>query len=84
MMSQTQSKIERTYRLREPNVRIVEIHDIDCDCAACSPYVPSDPDRLTAVDMGKLATLGAVVGSTIMFAIDPAGAAAALLATIGF
>lgn len=83
MMSQTQPKIERTYRLREPHVRIVEIHDIDCDCVACLPYVPSDPDRLTAVDMGKLATLGAVVGSAIMFAIDPAGAAAALLATIG-
>ena len=83
MMSQSQPKIERTYRLREPHVRIVEIHDIDCDCAACSPYVPSHPDRLTAVHMGKLATLGAVVGSAIMFAIDPAGAAAALLATIG-
>jgi len=83
MMSQSQPKIERTYRLREPNIRTVEIHDIDCDCAVCSPYVPSDPDRLTAVDMGKLATLGAFVGSAIMFAIDPAGAAAALLATIG-
>ena len=83
MMSQSQPKIERNYRLREPHVRIVEIHDIDCDCAACLPYVPSDPDRLTAVHMGKLATLGAFVGSAIMFAIDPASAAAALLATIG-
>ena len=83
MMPQPQRKIERAYHLREPRVRIVEIHDIDCDCAACVPYAPSDPDRLTAVDMGKLATCGAVVGSAIMFAIDPAGAAAALLATIG-
>ncbi len=77
-----QPKIERTFRMREPHMRIVEIHDHDCDCAACAPYVPSDPDRLTAVDMGKLACLGVVVGSAIMFAIDPAGAAAALLATI--
>ncbi|MEG3169215.1 hypothetical protein U1737_13560 [Sphingomonas sp. LB3N6] len=77
-----QPKIERTFRMREPHVRVVEIHDHDCDCAACAPYVPSDPDRLTATDMGKLAYLGAAVGSAIMFAINPAGAAAALLATI--
>lgn len=78
-----QQKIERTFRMREPHVRFVEIHDLDCDCAACAPYAPSDPDRLTATDMGKLACLGAAVASAIMFAIDPAGAAAALLATIG-
>ena len=78
-----QPKIERAYRLREPHLRIVEIHDHDCDCASCAPYVPSDPDRLTSVDMGKLACLGATVGSAIMFAINPGGAAAALLATIG-
>lgn len=78
-----QPKIERTFRIREPHLRIVEIHDHDCDCAACAPYVPSDPDRLTAVHMGKLACLGAAVGSAIMFAIEPAGASAALLATIG-
>ena len=41
------------------------------------------PERLTACHMGQLASLGAVVGSAIMFAIDPAGASAALLATIG-
>lgn len=78
-----QPKIERTFRLREPHVRFVEIHNHDCGCAACSPYVPSDPDRLTLIDIGKLACLGAVAGSAMMFAIDPAGAAAALLATIG-
>lgn len=81
MMSQP--KIERSFRLREPHIRLVEIHDHDCDCAACAPYAPSDPDRLTAAQMGKLACLGAVVGSAIMFAIDAAGAGAALLATIG-
>lgn len=42
-----------------------------------------DPERLTARHMGQLASLGAVAGSVIMFAIDPAGASAALLATIG-
>ena len=78
-----QPKIERAFRMDEPHVRIVEIHEFECDCAACAPYVPSDPDRLTAVHMGKLACLGAIVGSAIMFAIDPAGASAALLATIG-
>lgn len=78
-----QPKIERAYRLNEPHVRVFEIHELDCDCAACAPYVPSDPDRLTATDMGKLACLGAAVGSAIMSAIDPTGAAAALLATIG-
>ncbi len=83
MMRQPQPKIERAFRLRQPHVRIVEIHDFDCDCAACAPYVLSDPDRLTAVDMGKLATLGAVVGSAIMFAIDPIGAPAALGLAIG-
>ena len=83
MMRQTQPKIERTYRFREPHVRHFEIHEFDCKCDACTPYVPSDPDRLTAVDMGKLATLGTVVGSAIMFAIDPAGAAAALRSAIG-
>ena len=78
-----QPKIERAFRMDEPHIRIVEIHEFECDCAACAPYVRSDPDRMTAVHMGKLACLGAIVGSAIMFAIDPAGASAALLATIG-
>ena len=76
-------KIERTFRLREPQVRFVEIHELECHCPACAPYVPSDPDRLTASDLGKIATAAAVVGSVIMFALDPAGASAALLATLG-
>ena len=58
-----QPKIERAFRMDEPHIRIVEIHEFECDCPACAPYVPSDPDRLTAVHMGKLACLGAVVAS---------------------
>ena len=84
MMRQPQPQSERPFRLRDQHVRNLEIHLINCDCAACTPYVPSDPDRLTAADMGKLATLGALVGSAIIFAFDPAGAAAQLLLTIGF
>lgn len=84
MMRQTQPKIERAYRLREPHVRYFDIHEFECKCDVCTPYVPGDPDRLTAVDMGKLATLGTVVGSAIMFAINPAGAAAALVSAIGW
>jgi hypothetical protein len=77
-------KFEPTLRSSDQRMRYAEIHDHDCDCATCAPYVPSDPDRLTATHMGKLACLGVVVGSAIMFAIDPAGAGAALLATIGY
>lgn len=73
-----QPKIERTLGMREPQMRLVEIHDHNCDCSSCAP------DRLTAVHMGKLACLGAAVGSAIMFAINPAGALAALLATTGY
>ena len=79
-----QPKIERPFRLREPHVRYAEIHEVDCLCPGCTPYVPSDPDRLTASDLGKIAAVAVAVGSAIMFAIDPAGAAAALLATIPF
>ncbi|TCP65888.1 hypothetical protein [Sphingomonas sp. PP-CE-1G-424] len=78
------AKIERAYRLRAPHLRLVDIHRYDCDCDVCAPYVPSDPDRLTAKHIGMLACAGAFVGSAIMFAINPAAAAAALLATIGF
>jgi hypothetical protein len=58
-------------------MHVSEIHDHDCDGVTC------DPDSLTLVVMGKLACAAVVVASGIMFAIDPAGAAAALLATIG-
>ena len=61
------------------------VHPIDCDCALCeSFYVPDPSGHLSARHKGMLATLGAVVGSAIAFAIDPAGAAAALLSTVGF
>ena len=83
MNRQPQPKIERAFHLREPHVRIVEIHKFECCCAVCAPYVPSDPNRLTAGDMGKLATLGALVGSAIMFAIEPAGVATALRSVVG-
>ena len=76
-------KFEPTFRSSDQRLRYAEIHDHDCDCATCAPYVPSDPDRLTAAHMGKLACLGVLVGSAIMFVIDPAGASAALLATVG-
>ncbi len=76
-------KIEPAFRASEQRLRYAEIHDHDCSCATCAAYVPSDPDRLTAVHMGKLACLSVIVGSAIMFAIDPAGASAALLATVG-
>lgn len=79
-----QPKLEHRYDLRDPVGRVVEIHLIDCGCAACEPYVPSVPRRLTAVEMGKLSVAGTIVGSAIAFAIDPAGAAAALLAPFGF
>jgi hypothetical protein len=82
-MRSPEPKMERRYDLRAPIERRVEIHLIDCACAACEPYVPSVPGRLTAVDMGRLAVGGTIVGSAIAFAIDPAGAAAALYATIG-
>ena len=59
------------------------LHPQDCSCPACEPYAPSAPSRLTAADLGKLAFAGAMVGNAIAFTIDPAGAARALLATIG-
>lgn len=82
MISQQKPKIERAFRAHPPHLRVVEVtdlqvHDHDCGCSAC------EPDRLTARHMGMLAVAGAAVGSAIMFAIDPAGAAAALLSTVG-
>lgn len=82
MILEPKPKVERAHRARAPYLRVVEIsalqiHDYDCGCSSC------EPDRLTARHMGMLAVAGAVVGSAIMFAIDPAGAAAALFSTIG-
>lgn len=83
MITQPTPKIERAYRTRAPHLRIVgtdamQIHAGDCGCRAC------EPDRLTWSDMGKLASAAAAVVTGVMFAIDPAGTAAALLSTVGF
>lgn len=82
MIAQSTPKIERTYRARTPRLKVVpsnamDWHAGDCGCRVC------EPDRLTCVDMGKLATAAAAVVTGVMFAIDPAGTAAALLSTIG-
>lgn len=81
MIAQPAPKIRSTYRARRPHLRVVgtadmEIHAGDCGCRSC------EPDRLTWIDLGKLAIAAAAVVTGIMFAIDPAGTAAALLATI--
>lgn len=61
------------------------VHPINCDCALCESFrVPDPSGHLSARHKGMLATLGAVVGSAIAFGIDPARAADALRATIGF
>ncbi len=78
IIRRTVPNIVQAYRPPTPIVIHVEIHDPDCPCEYCP-----NGDRLTVVDMGKLACLGAAVASAIMFTYDPAGAAAALLATIG-
>jgi hypothetical protein len=49
-----------------------EIHPMGCACSSCEPYVPSAPQAIAA----------AIVGTAIAFLIDPAGAAAALTATV--
>jgi hypothetical protein len=83
MIAQPTPKIERTHRARTPHLRVVgtadmQLHAGDCGCRSC------EPDRLTWVEMGKLATLAAAAVTGVMFVIDPAGTAAALLGTIGF
>ncbi len=75
-----QSKIVPTFRMRGTHLPLVTIHDRNCDCAACDP---GNPDDLTASDLGKLGCLAVAVTSAMMFVIDPAGASAALLATMG-
>lgn len=71
------------YDFLPPRQEWHELHPQHCPCAACEPYLAPGDRRLTAVDLGKLAIAGAIVGTLIAFAIDPAGAARALLATIG-
>ncbi len=87
-------KIDRRYDFREPVDRTVEIHLIDCGCAACEPYVPSVPSRLAAGDMVGLTVVGITIASAVMFAFageavhsavtfGGLGAAAVLRAAIG-
>jgi hypothetical protein len=58
------------------------IHPMGCACSSCEPDVPSAPQRLDAQAKAKLAIAAAIVGTAIAFLIDPAGAAAALTATV--
>ena len=94
MMQFAEPKIERRYDFREPVGRVVEIHLIDCGCAACEPYVPSVPSRLTASDLVGLTVGGIGIASAVMFAFageavssaiafGAIGAVAALRAAIG-
>lgn len=76
-------KIARTFTPPQPDMYVVQLHEHDCECGACRPHVPSDSDRLTARDMGIIATIAAVLVTGVMGVIDPAGTAAALLATFG-
>lgn len=57
-------------------------HEYGCPCDRCEPPVPSVPARLTAPQLSGFAFAGIAVGNAIAFAIDPAGSARALLATI--
>lgn len=83
-MHSPQPHLQRHLDATRSSFRTLEIHDLGCEgCEVCEPYVPSVPSRLTAAHMGQLAVAAAIVGSAIMFAIDPAGAAAALYATVG-
>jgi hypothetical protein len=59
-----------------------EIHPLGCTCSSCEPYVPSAPKHLDVQAKAKLAIAAAIVGTAIAFLIDPAGAAAALAATV--
>ena len=69
--------------LLPPRHEWMALHPQDCGCPSCEPYAPSTPKRLSAVDLGTLAFAGVIAGNLIAFAIDPAGATRALLATIG-
>ena len=63
-------------RLHRPMV--VEIHDHDCACPSCEPYVPSVPRELSLGDMCRLTAGGIGVAHVIAFTVDPTGSLAAL------
>ena len=73
-------RIQRSYTPPAPYV--VQIHEYDCNCAACAPYV-ARADTLSAATIGKLMVAGIAFGLAIILTIDPAGAVAALRATAG-
>lgn len=75
------AKIQRSYTSPAPYV--VQIHEHDCNCAACAPYVAGSADTLSAATIGKLMVAGIVFGLAIILTIDPAGAVGALRATVG-
>lgn len=75
------AKIQRSYAPPAPYV--VQLHEHDCDCAACEPYVARGSDTLSATTIGKLMVAGIFVGLAIILMIDPAGAMVALRATLG-
>jgi hypothetical protein len=74
-------KIQRSYTPPAPYV--VQIHEHDCNCAACAPYVARRADTLSAATIGKLMVAGIVCGLATILTIDPNGAVAALPATVG-
>jgi len=74
-------KIQRSYTPPAPYV--VQIHEHDCECAACAPYAARWADTLSAATIGKLMVTGIVCGLAIILTIDPDGAVAALRATVG-
>ncbi len=74
-------KIQRSYTPPAPYV--VQIHEHDCDCAACAPYAARRANTLSAATIGKLMVAGIVFGLAIILTIDPAGAMIALRSTIG-
>ncbi|WP_174293431.1 hypothetical protein [Sphingomonas bacterium] len=75
-------RLHRVYDLHRPEPIRVEIHDHDCDCPACAPYLqPAAPlprSHLTFAELGWLAALGMAIGHVIAFAYDPHGAWLAL------
>ena len=74
-------KIQRSYTPPAPYV--VQIHEHDCNCTACAPYVARRADTLSASTIGKLMVAGIACGLAIILTIDPNGAVAALRATVG-
>lgn len=68
---------------QSPQPLIVELHDQDCSCAACEPYSPSAPARLTDGQIARWAGAGFLAGHAIAMAIwGPATVARVLWANL--